>query len=178
MVNNRYEKINSNDEHAEIKIGEFIIKNINCIKNSKQIVILCIGSNNIDGEFLAPLVERFLKENKKPLTSTRVILTSDRKNVIKNIIRIKSRYNDPFIIVIASEVGNSKDVGKIILKKDPVPSQLLQNIRVGNIAISAIVNDEDYDNDCDFYVQMQTAKLVLVYKIAKVISKGLEFGLN
>lgn len=176
MVNNRYEKINSNDEHAQIKIGEFIIKNIKCIKNSKQIVILCIGSNNIDGEFLAPLVERFLKENKKPLTSRRAILISDRKNVIKNIIRIKSRYKDPFIIVIASEVGNSKDVGKIFLKKDPVPSHLLQNIRVGNIAISAIVNDDDYD--CDFNFQMQAAKLVLVYKMAKVISKGLEFGLN
>lgn len=166
---------NCEDSNSIFQIRDCLSKEIiNILKNNREIIILCIGTDRSTGDSLGPLVGDKLKF----LLRNKIILLGNLENPVhaKNISnalkKIKNSYSNPYIIAIDACLGSVQNVGNIIIESKPIfpGSAMNKNLPpVGDLSITGIVN---VSGALEFMV-LQNTRLFTVMKIADIISKGL-----
>ncbi|MEG0051053.1 MAG: spore protease YyaC [Terrisporobacter sp.] len=147
---------------------------VQAIKDNKDIVILCIGTDRSTGDSLGPIVGDKLKF----LVRDRVFIYGDLEHPV-NAKNISDTYNfiinkhiNSFIIAIDASLGSLQHVGNVIIESKPLSPGLALNKnlpRVGNLSITGVVN---ISGSLEFIV-LQNTRLYIVMKLAEVISSGL-----
>ncbi|MFL0250110.1 spore protease YyaC [Clostridium neuense] len=166
---------NCEDSKSIFEIRDCLSKEIiNIIKNNRDLIILCIGTDRSTGDSLGPLVGdklKFLLRNKIVLLGN-LENPIHAKNICKALKKIKTSYNNPYIIAIDASLGSIQNVGNIIIESKPIlpGSAMNKNLPpVGDLSITGIVN---VSGTLEFMV-LQNTRLFTVMKIADIISKGL-----
>lgn len=144
------------------------------IKDNRDIVILCIGTDRSTGDSLGPIVGDKLKF----LVRDKVFIYGNLENPVhaKNISEtnnlILENHNNPYIIAVDASLGNLQDVGKVIIESKALcpGAALNKNLpSVGDLSIVGIVN---ISGSLEFMV-LQNTRLYIVMKLAEVISSGI-----
>jgi len=92
------------------------------IKDNRDIVILCIGTDRSTGDSLGPLVGYKLKF----LVRDKVFIYGNLENPVhaKNISEtndlILKNHSNPYIIAIDASLGGLQNVGKVIIESKPL----------------------------------------------------------
>lgn len=161
-------------ENCIYNIREVVSKElIQVIKDNRDIVILCIGTDRSTGDSLGPIVGDKLKF----LVRDHVFLYGNLENPVhaKNISEINSliikNHSNPYIIAIDASLGNLQDVGKVVIESKPLSPGLALNKNlpaIGHLSITGVVN---ISGSLEFMV-LQNTRLYIVMKLAEVISSG------
>lgn len=162
-------------ESCIYNIREVVSKElIQVIKDNRDIIILCIGTDRSTGDSLGPIVGDKLKF----LVRDHVFLYGNLENPVhaKNISEINEliikNHSNPYVIAIDASLGNLQDVGKVIIESKPLCPGLALNKdlpSVGHLSITGVVN---ISGSLEFMV-LQNTRLYIVMKLAEVISSGL-----
>lgn len=143
------------------------------IKNNRDIVILCIGTDRSTGDSLGPLVGDKLKF----LVREKVYLYGGlkdpvhAKNLVETIDIINYNHKSPYIIAVDASLGPLQNVGKIVIESKPLTpgAALKKNLPpIGDLYITGIVN---ISGSLEFMV-LQNTRLYIVMKLAECISSG------
>ncbi|WP_346887788.1 spore protease YyaC [Clostridium sp. UBA1056] len=144
------------------------------IKDDRDIVILCVGTDRSTGDSLGPIVGDKLKF----LVRDKVSIYGNLENPVhaKNISEtndlILKNHDNPYIIAIDASLGSLQNVGKIIIESKPLcpGAALNKNLPpVGDLSIVGIVN---ISGSLEFMV-LQNTRLYIVMKLAEIISSGI-----
>lgn len=127
-----------------------ITKAINQIINNKnrEIVFLCIGTEKVIGDSFGPVVGQMLKTKIKNVYGD-LGETVNAMNLNEKISQIYSKFNNPYIIVLDSALGNKEMINKVVIGNGGVKpgSALEKNIdTVGDMYINAIVGKNGNSN--------------------------------
>ena len=167
--------IDSYEPLAYIKISEYLYSQLSKkFFSNTPLIFICIGSDRSTGDSLGPLVGYKLKNI---YTNNIHIYGSldcpvHAKNLSSTIDKINSYFNNPYIIAIDSCLGKASNIGKIIVKNEPLyPGAALnkQLSPVGNMSIMGIVNISGTFE----LLTLQNTKLSLVMNLADIISKAI-----
>ncbi len=147
---------------------------IKILRENRQIIFLCIGTDRSTGDSLGPLVGEKLKTFINDGFSIYGTLENPvhAKNLCSIIEEINSRYNNPYIIAIDACLGAIQNIGNIIVEDKPLSPGAAMNKqlpKVGNLSITGIVN---ISGALEFMV-LQNTRLFTVMHIADIISKGI-----
>jgi putative sporulation protein YyaC len=183
LVNNSYKGgfildkhiINSMEMDSVYKFRDALSARMNKIlKENRQIIFLCIGTDRSTGDSLGPLVGNKLKNFITDGFSIYGTLESPvhAKNLCSIIKEINSRYNNPYIIAIDACLGAIQNIGNIVIEDKPLSPGAAMNKqlpKVGNLSITGIVN---ISGALEFMV-LQNTRLFTVMHIADIISRGI-----
>ncbi len=162
-------------DNCVYKIREIVSTElVEAIKENREIIILCVGTDRSTGDSLGPIVGdklKFLVRDKvfiygnleKPVHAKNISQTNDF---------ILQNHNNPYIIAVDASLGSLQNVGNIIIESKPLypGSALNKNLPgVGNLSITGIVN---ISGSLEFMV-LQNTRLYIVMKLAETISSGL-----
>ncbi len=140
---------------------------------TKDIVVICIGSDRATGDCLGPLVGDKLNKSESPFYVYGTLENPvHAKNLSKTIETIKKCHYDPLVIAIDASLGTSKHVGYVTMGKGSLRPGLGvdKNLPVvGDIFITGIVNSSGLIN----HMLLQTTRLNLVMQLADFIYKGI-----
>jgi len=146
---------------------------------TRQLVIVCIGTDRSTGDSLGPLVGTFIKE--KSIDKLIVYGTLDEpvhavnlREYLNDIKQIKNA----LIIAVDASLGREKSVGDIIIGKGSLIPGIGVNKelpKIGDIFIMGIVNVDASHFSVGFtHLILQNTRLELVWKMANVIARGIE----
>lgn len=147
---------------------------LQAVKENKEIIILCVGTDRSTGDSLGPIVGDKLKF----LIRDNVYIYGNLENPVhaKNITEINNlilkTHANPYIIAIDASLGELQDVGKVIIESKPLNPGLALNKKlpsVGHLSITGVVN---ISGSLEFMV-LQNTRLYMVMKLAEIISSGL-----
>lgn len=146
---------------------------------SKEIVILCIGSDRSTGDSLGPLIG--YKLGKCNLSGISIYGTLQNPvhaiNLTSILDEIYSTHIDPFIVAIDASLGTKEHIGFVTLCNGPLKPGLgvkKELPHVGDIHITGIVNFSGMMES----LLLQTTRLSNVMNLADVICKALLFSLS
>lgn len=151
------------------KIYSYLPKN-----GTKEIILLCIGTDRSTGDSLGPLVGTKLLERGFKHFDVHGTLNNPvhAKNLEDTISMIQGKYDDPFIIGIDACLGRPASVGYMTVAKGPVRPGTAVNKQlpsVGNIHITGIVNVNGFMET----MVLQNTRLSLVMDMADIISRAI-----
>ncbi len=139
------------------------------------VLFLCIGSDRSTGDSLGPLVGTLLMEKNLP-ANFHVFGTLEEPvhamNLNDKLDFINKNFSKKFVVGIDACLGQSKNVGTIMLKKGALKPGAGVNKSlppVGDIHLTGIVNIGGF---MEFFV-LQNTRLHLVMGLAKVIAEGI-----
>ncbi len=142
--------------------------------DTRDIVIICIGSDRATGDCLGPLVGNRLIKCGLPVS---VYGTLDSpvhaRNLSETLDKIHRYHYNPLIIAIDASLGNSRHVGYVTLGKGALkPGTGVEKDlpQVGDICITGIVNVSGMINQ----MLLQTTRLNLVMQLSDFIYNGLK----
>ena len=142
--------------------------------HTRDIVIMCIGSDRATGDCLGPLVGEKLSQGGSSVSVYGTLASPvHAKNLPSTIKKIRRYHNDPLIIAVDASLGTSRHVGYVTLGKGAlkpgtgVEKKLPQ---IGDICITGIVNVSGMINQ----MLLQTTRLHLVFKLSDFIYAGLK----
>lgn len=142
------------------------------------IILLCIGTDKITGDCLGPLVGSKLQKMNFPLPFYGTLENPlHASNLSEQLIQIKKKHLNPFILVIDAAVGSKKHVGLVSLSCNPLsPGRGVNRplTPIGNISITGIVNETSSAID----LLLPYTSLHLVNKLADYICNGITFALK
>lgn len=144
------------------------------LKDNRQVIFLCIGTDRSTGDSLGPLIGYKLKNlisNDFSLYGT-LEDPVHAKNLCSVIEEINSKYNNPYIIAIDACLGNLQSIGNIIIEDKPLSPGAAMNKslpKIGSLSITGIVN---ISGTLEFMV-LQNTRLYTVMHLADVISRGI-----
>lgn len=140
---------------------------------SREIVILCIGSDRYIGDALGPLVGSYLEENTDSIVYGSLEQPVHARNLVEVIAKIQGEYYQPIIIAIDACLGKSYEIGNV----EVWPGSLAAGVAVGtslpsigHISIVGVVNASGYIG----YLDLQNTPLSVVVKLSKCIGGALE----
>lgn len=169
--------IESNMQNSFLTLGKYLVDKVKPIlKTNSDLIFLCIGSDRCTGDSLGPLVGdkiQFLSSNNIYVYGN-LESTVNATNLDDVLTTIRSNHVNPYIIAIDASLGNSADIGKIIINDEPLcPGKALnKNLpSIGNISIVGIVNI----SSCFQFTTLQNTRLYTVMKIANTIAKGISY---
>ena len=144
------------------------------IKDNRDIVILCVGTDRSTGDSLGPIVGDKLKFLVRDKLSIYGNLENPvhAKNISETNDLILKNHDNPYIIAIDASLGSLQNVGKIIIESKPLcpGAALNKNLPpVGDLSIVGIVN---ISGSLEFMV-LQNTRLYIVMKLAEIISSGI-----
>ncbi|MGG7144972.1 spore protease YyaC [Clostridium nigeriense] len=162
-----------------IELGEFLYRNLKeIIKDNRNVVFLCIGTDRCTGDSLGPLVGYKLKSFYKGLPKNNIYIYGSlespvhSKNILDIIDKIKMNFNNAYIIAIDSRLGKINNIGKVFIENKPISPGLALNKNlppVGDLSITGIVNiSGNYE-----FIILQNTRLYTVMSLADCISKGI-----
>lgn len=144
--------------------------------SSRDIVIVCIGSDRATGDCLGPLVGDKLSKLNNPFT---VYGTLEHpvhaKNLHETVEQIHKNHINPFIIAIDASLGTSRHVGYVSVINGALKPGIGVNKDlplIGDVSITGIVGISGMINQ----MIIQTTRLNLVMHLADFISRGLYFA--
>lgn len=146
---------------------------------SRDIVILCIGSDRSTGDSLGPLVghklNRVLKRDFYVYgTLNEPVHALNLEDTLK---RIYHRHHHPFIIAIDASLGEQTHIGYVTLSKSALRPGLgvkKSLPQVGDICITGIVNLSGFVDGA----LLQSTRLSIVMELADFISTGIYMAAN
>lgn len=149
----------------------FLLKELNA--SSRDIVIICIGSDRATGDCLGPLVGDKLRKCDNPFYVYGTLENPVHAgNLPSTLDKINSVHKDPLIIAIDASLGTNRHVGFVTMGKGSLKPGIGVNKelpRVGEIFITGIVNVSGLINQ----MLIQTTRLSLVMQLAEFIFSGL-----
>lgn len=164
---------NAQNLKQEVNSASFIFHDLiqGSLRENKEVIFLCVGSDRSVGDSLGPLVGSMLQENEVPY---RIYGTLEEPvhafNLERTIKVIKKQFRQPFIISIDAGLGEKEQVGAVLLKEGPLlPGQALKKMlpAVGDYHITGIVNYLDplpaaqFLNDTRLHTVMKLAKTIV-----------------
>lgn len=162
-------------KNSVFKIRDCISKEmLEIIKQKRELIILCIGTDRSTGDSLGPLVGDKLKF----LLRDKIIVLGNlenpvhAKNICCTIKKIKTSYSNPYIIAVDASLGSVQNVGNIIIESKPILPGSAMNKKlppVGDLSITGIVN---VSGTLEFMI-LQNTRLHTVMSLAEVISRGI-----
>ncbi|WP_408955318.1 spore protease YyaC [Natroniella sp. ANB-PHB2] len=184
---NRQELLSRNRVHIDDPLA---MTNLKKIINSKleqiynplkqKLAIICIGTDRSTGDSLGPLTGSKLS-NFKLNNNIRIFGTLNSPihatNLNDKLESINQKYPNSFIIAIDAGLGKSTSVGSICVNEGPLKpgSGVDKDLpEVGNMHITGLVNVSGYME----YFVLQSTRLSLVVKMAKIISYSLIQGVR
>jgi len=179
MVSQNKLTIDSLFPSSYIELGEFLYRNLKeIIKDNRQIIFLCIGTDRCTGDSLGPLVGYKLKSFYKELPKNNIYIYGSlespihSKNILEILDRIKANFNNAYIIAIDSCLGKVNNIGKVFIENKPISPGLALNKDlplVGDLSITGIVNiSGNYE-----FIILQNTRLYTVMSLADCISQGI-----
>lgn len=158
--------------------------------NTKEIVVLCIGSDRVTGDSLGPLIGYKLQNfsiqhsglfKKHPIRKMHLYGTLDfpvhAMNLEDKIEQIKDKHPDAPIIAIDASLGNNKYIGFITVgvgQLHPGTGVHKELPAVGDFFITGIVGTSGIFEQ----MTLQTTRLSTVMRLADTISQGLAILLS
>lgn len=139
-----------------------------------NLVFCCIGTDRSTGDALGPMTGSFLTQ----LSSFpfQIVGTLDNPLHALNIEEVTNELINspakPFIIAIDACLGNSENIGQIIVHQGPLyPGKAVKKELppIGEISIKAVVNIGGFME----YNVLQSTRLNITYEMGKVISRSL-----
>lgn len=170
---------NPADKHALsnfVKTLSLLINKLN--RNSKEIVVICIGSDRATGDALGPIVGHLLAMQQKNFHLYGTLENPvHAKNLEAALSYIHTSHPDSIIIAVDASLGIAEHVGYITVGEGSLSpgvgvSKSLPS--VGDLFITGIVNLSGFGGQ----MLLQTTRLNLVMHLADFISQGLERCLN
>ncbi|MBM7624319.1 spore protease YyaC [Sporohalobacter salinus] len=147
--------------------------------NHDNIIIICVGTDRSTGDALGPLTGSRLKKfisSEIPVFGT-LEEPVHATNLQENKKHINNKYLNPFILAIDAGLGSNDSIGSIKVKPGPLKpgSGVNKSLPlIGNMHITGLVNISGY---MEHFV-LQSTRLNLVMKMAKIISRGVNWGLK
>jgi len=141
---------------------------------SREIVIMCIGTDRSTGDALGPIVGSRLLQlgfNERHLFGT-LNHPVHAMNLIDVIQQIDRQFHHPFIVAVDACLGQSSSVGHIQVGIGPVKPGAGVNKDlppVGDIHLTGIVNVGGFME----YFVLQNTRLSIVFNMAEVIAESL-----
>lgn len=144
--------------------------------NTKDIVVVCIGTDRSTGDALGPLTGSLLMRRKQRNFS--ILGTLEKpvhaKNLNETLANIHETFDHPFIIAVDACLGQPSSVGSITigtgaLKPGAALNKDLQPI--GDLYLTGIVNIGGYMD----YMVLQSTRLHLVMSMAQIIADALHY---
>ena len=163
--------IKETTEEAEI---EKMISKLEQIfySTSREIVILCIGSDRSTGDSLGPLTGKILKEKNIPYPVYGTLKDPVHALNIKQVLKeIKDTHHDPFIFGIDACLGDERQIGYILIREGSfIPGNAVNRVlpSVGDYHLKAIVNTLDPLTPVH---SLNSTRLYLVLKLAEIIAE-------
>lgn len=167
--------IDSTAPNSYIEVRDYLCNKLNSlIKENRDIVFICIGTDRSTGDALGPLVGYKLKFMSRNNIHIYGSLESPihSKNIESIYNKILSNFKNPFIIAIDSSLGTVQNIGKVFIKDEPINPGLALNKdlpKIGNMSITGIVN---ICGNFEFMV-LQNTRLYTVMELADCISNGI-----
>ncbi|MDA3129322.1 spore protease YyaC [Aliibacillus thermotolerans] len=163
----------SDQPEAPILLGNYFTEQLQKIPNSRDIVLVCIGTDRSTGDSLGPLIGNQLeKENLKHMFVYGTLSNPVHAvNLHEKLMEIKETHDNPYIIGIDACLGRFKNIGKITFAKGPViPGAAMkkQLPHVGDAHVTGIVN---VSGMMEYFV-LQNTRLYTVMTIANCIAEG------
>lgn len=162
------------DNHVLHKIVQSIINEIP--NDSRNIVVLCIGTDRSTGDSLGPLTGMLFSKLAPKLL--RPIGTLHKPvhaiNLEDTLHDVNKMFHNPFIIALDASLGKHTSIGHIIVQKGSIyPGSAFNKDLppVGDISITGVVNMSGF---MDFSV-LQSTRLSLVHDMAYLIAQSLYF---
>ena len=145
---------------------------------SKDIVILCIGTDRSTGDCLGPLVGHKLKLIQYSGIHVYGTLESPvhAKNLCEVIREIRQKHEQAFMIGIDACLGKPERIGVISLGEGPLRPGAGVNKNLpefGDMHIVGVVNMSGFME----YLILQNTRLHLVMRMADTISNGIHFNI-
>ncbi|WP_053217729.1 spore protease YyaC [Virgibacillus senegalensis] len=142
--------------------------------HTKEIVVVCIGTDRSTGDSLGPLTGTLLNERTNKMLSVYGTLSDPihAVNLEEKMEMIEARHPDAFLIAIDACLGRMDSIGSVILSPGPLkPGAALKKPLpdVGDIHLTGVVNISGY---MEFLV-LQNTRLNIVMQMARKITESL-----
>lgn len=169
-------KVDHNEPRAAESLAERLLSLVSEQGPSRQVVIVCIGTDRSTGDALGPLVGSKLSARLADHSYVTVYGTLESPvhavNLKDTIQEIQGRYHDPYVIAVDACLGQIQSVGLVTIGNGPLkPGAGVNKVlpEVGNIHITGIVNVGGFME----YFVLQNTRLSIVMRMADCIADGL-----
>jgi len=171
--------VDYNDNSVHSKMYHYIQRLIKKQKDlqSRQVIILCIGSDRYIGDALGPLVGTYLEENTNCVVYGSLDSPVHASNLVKVIADIHHQYQQPIIIAVDACLGNRIEIGNIEIWEGSLEAGIAVGARlpcVGHISIIGVVNASGRMG----YLDLQNTPLSIVMKLSKCIGGALREAIH
>lgn len=171
----QYLRIHMDDPLAVMKLSSTLTTNLINMQIKAPPIILCIGTDRSTGDSLGPLtgwrLSTLLKGSKAQVFGN-VENPVHAKNLADFSEKIKTSYSQHPVIAVDACLGNTSNVGTIVLDRDSIkPGAGLKKSLppVGDISVSGVVNVGGF---MEFQV-LQNTRLNIVLKMSHIISNSI-----
>jgi putative sporulation protein YyaC len=166
-----YISLKETTEEAEIEKMVSKLEEI-FYSTSKEIVILCIGSDRSTGDSLGPLVGKLIEERNIPYPVYGTLKEPVHALNIKKVIKkIYENHQDPFVFGIDACLGDERQIGYILIREGSfIPGNAVNRVlpSVGDYHLKAIVNSLDPLSPIH---SLNSTRLYTVLKLAEIIGE-------
>lgn len=167
-------KINHEAPNCTELICNHLVRIFSSLPKSRDVVIVCVGTDRSTGDALGPLVGTNLR--KINIEKLHIYGTLDEPvhalNLADKLSFIKRQHFNPYIVAIDACLGQLTSVGHIHVGDGPVKPGAGVNKDlppVGNMYITGIVNVGGFME----YFVLQNTRLSLVFDLAEVIANAI-----
>ncbi len=141
---------------------------------TREIVIICIGSDRATGDSLGPIVGHFLAKQQKNFHLYGTLENPvHAKNLEAALDYIRTHHENPIIIAVDASLGIAEHIGYVTIGEGslaPGVGVSKDLPTVGDLFITGIVNLSGFGGQ----MLLQTTRLNLVMSLADFIYRGLE----
>ena len=145
--------------------------------SSKELVVVCIGTDRSTGDSLGPLVGTMLSRTSTVPVYGTLAEPVHAVNLNEKLAEIQKAHPNSFIIAVDACLGKSESVGCVSINNGPLrpgTGGYKKLPQVGDMHIIGVVNVGGFME----YFVLQNTRLNLVMKKAELISEGLEWALS
>lgn len=162
-------RIHHEDLEASFKISKELEK---FLKDKKEIIYLCIGTDRSTGDSLGPMVGMFLEKHGVENVYGTLFEPVHAENLRAVLEEIRIKSPNAFVVAIDACLGDFSSIGIITVDKGSIRpgAGVKRNLpAVGDCHITGVVNVGGFME----YQVLQNTRLSLVYKIAEKIAIGI-----
>ncbi|MBX7357002.1 spore protease YyaC [Clostridium chauvoei] len=167
--------LNSYSPNAYVEVRDYLCNKLTkLIKENRDIIFICVGTDRSTGDSLGPLVGYKLKfVSRKNIHIYGSLENPIHSNNVKETLKkINDNFTNPYIIGIDACLGDIHNIGKVFIQNRPLQPGLAMNKdlpAIGDMSITGVVN---IAGNLEFMV-LQNTRLCTVMSLAVCISNGI-----